>query len=142
VSFGEAVTASEGYLGFHGHPFPTCFVCGPQRAVGDGLRLFPGRLPDGRTATPWTVPDDVSREIVWASLDCPGGWATWLEARPYVLGQLAAKVDEVPEPGSSCVVMGELIGEEGRLAYVRTTLYSPTGDILGRARATWVALTD
>ena len=47
----EAVAASATYPGFSAHPFPTCFVCGPERAEGDGLRLFPGRLPDGRTAT-------------------------------------------------------------------------------------------
>jgi hypothetical protein len=30
---------------FQGHPFPTCFTCGPDRAAGDGLRIFPGRWP-------------------------------------------------------------------------------------------------
>lgn len=28
------------------HPFPNCFVCGPRRVDGDGLRIFPG--PIGR----------------------------------------------------------------------------------------------
>src|SRR5215469_6563707 len=27
------------------HPFPTCVTCGPKRELGDGLRIFPGRLP-------------------------------------------------------------------------------------------------
>ena len=31
----------------HEHPLPTCFVCGPARAKGDGLRIFAGPL--GRT---------------------------------------------------------------------------------------------
>ena len=26
----------------HEHPLPTCFVCGPARAQGDGLRIFAG----------------------------------------------------------------------------------------------------
>ncbi|MGR6999796.1 hypothetical protein ACU686_19670 [Yinghuangia aomiensis] len=54
------------------------------RTEGDGLRLFPGLLPQqpGTTATPW-VPDAsladadgarVRPEFVWAALDCPGGW--------------------------------------------------------------------
>src|SRR5690349_11255549 len=30
---------------FANHPFPTCFTCGPEREVGDGLRIFPGPLP-------------------------------------------------------------------------------------------------
>src|SRR6478609_5932342 len=28
----------------HEHPLPTCFVCGPARARGDGLRIFVGPL--------------------------------------------------------------------------------------------------
>ena len=28
----------------HEHPLPTCFVCGPARAKGDGLRIFAGPL--------------------------------------------------------------------------------------------------
>lgn len=142
VSFTEALDVSDSYLGFRSHPFPTCFVCGPERATGDGLRLFPGRLPNGRTATPWTVPDDIDPVMVWASLDCPGGWATALEDRPYVLGRLAAQVDAIPTVGEHCVVMGELIAEEGRKAQVRTTLYSSTGEVLARARATWLAITE
>ena len=31
-----------GYPGLGNHPFPTCFACGPDRAEGDGLRIFPG----------------------------------------------------------------------------------------------------
>jgi hypothetical protein len=31
----------------NGHPFPTCFGCGPERAEGDGLRQFAGPVPSG-----------------------------------------------------------------------------------------------
>ena len=113
VSLGEAVAASASYPGFTTHPFPTCFVCGTERAEGDGLRLFPGRLADRRTATPFTVPDDIRPELMWAALDCPGGWAVPLEGRPYVLGRLAARVEALPAPGERCVVMGAMTGEEG-----------------------------
>jgi hypothetical protein len=41
----EARTAAGRYPPFQGHPFPTCFTCGPDRAPGDGLRIFPGRCP-------------------------------------------------------------------------------------------------
>jgi hypothetical protein len=140
VPFSEAVAASAGYRGFQAHPFPTCFVCGPARE--DGLRLFPGPLPDGRTATPWRVPDDVTPVLVWAALDCPGGWSVPLEARPYVLGRLVARVHRVPAPGDECVVMGRMVGEEGRKAYAQTALYSPTGAVLAQAHATWFALVD
>ena len=44
----EAVAASLGYMGFVEHVFPTCFVCGPRRPAGDGLRIFAGSLGDRR----------------------------------------------------------------------------------------------
>jgi hypothetical protein len=40
----EAETASSRYLGFGHHPFPMCFVCGPDRDERHGLRLFPGAV--------------------------------------------------------------------------------------------------
>ena len=140
VSFDEAVEVSKGYPGFTMHPFPTCFVCGPQRGEGDGLRLFPGRLGAGRTATPFLVTDELSPQLMWASLDCPGGWAVPLEGRPYVLGRLATRLSAVPEAGERCVVMGAMTGEDGRKAFTLTTMYGGDGRLLAAARATWVAL--
>jgi hypothetical protein len=140
VGWDEAVAVSAGYPGFRDHPFPTCFVCGPERAEGDGLRLFPGRLADGRTATPFVVPDDAGVELVWASLDCPGGWTVLLEGRPYVLGRMAARIDAVPAAGEHCVVMGTLTGEDGRKAFTHTTLYGQAGQALATATATWIAV--
>jgi hypothetical protein len=138
VSASEAAERSATYLGFNAHPFPTCYVCGPQR--DDGLRIFPGRVGDGRTAAPFVVPADVSTEVMWAALDCPGGWAVHQELRAYVLGRMAARVDALPAPGETCVAMGELLGEDGRKAHVRTSVYSAAGELLATARATWIAL--
>ena len=69
VDLETAVAAAARYPGLVEHPFPSCYVCGPQRA--DGLRIFPGRLPDGRTAAPFRAPAQVSAATVWAALDCP-----------------------------------------------------------------------
>jgi len=140
VSFAEAEAISLGFPGFTAHPFPTCFVCGPERAPGDGLRMFPGRTAGGETATPFTVPDDVSAATVWAALDCPGGWSVEVEARPYVLGRVSTHVAAVPEPGSRCVVMGRRLVTEGRKASVAVTLYDPAGTALAWSRATWIAI--
>ncbi|MGC9668914.1 hypothetical protein ACNTMW_20440 [Planosporangium sp. 12N6] len=140
VSWAEAMAVSETYPGRTGHPFPTCYVCGPQRPPGDGLRLFPGRLPDGRTAAPWVVPPDVEPAVMWAALDCPGGWAIPLEHRPYVLGRMAARVDALPAAGDGCVVTGALVAQEGRKAHVVSTVYGPDGTVLALSRATWIAL--
>jgi hypothetical protein len=140
VSYAEAVEASKGFAGFRDHPFPTCFVCGPGRPAHDGLEIFPGRLGDARTAAPFRVPADVSPTLLWAALDCPGGWAVPQEGRPYVLGRCAVRVDALPEPGDECVVMGELTGEDGRKAFARTTLYAPSGRAIAISHSVWIAL--
>jgi hypothetical protein len=140
VSLDEARDASAGYIGFREHPFPSCYVCGPLREPGDGLRLFPGRLSDGRTAAPFVVPADVSPALVWAALDCPSGWATSIEVRPSVLGRIAVRLAELPEPGAECVVVGRLTGVDGRKAYAGSTLYSPAGYPLATARTTWITV--
>jgi hypothetical protein len=162
VGWAAAMTAAETYPGLVSHPFPTCFVCGPQRPPGDGLRLFPGRLPDGRTATPWIVPEDIEPTLVWAALDCPGGWAIpsmgtaatvtrdapgsraanpSADNRPYLLGRISARVDALPAAGDGCVVMGAFMGVKGRKAEVISTVYGADGAVLGLARATWIAIT-
>ncbi|MDO3702307.1 hypothetical protein Q3W71_11525 [Micromonospora sp. C28SCA-DRY-2] len=138
VDLPTARAAAAGYPGLVDHPFPGCYVCGPRRA--DGLRIFPGRLPDGRTAAPFRVPAKVEVPTVWAALDCPGGWSVIAPGRPYVLGRIAATVHALPAPGDECVVTGATVGGEGRKALVHTSLYGPTGQLLGTARATWVAL--
>jgi hypothetical protein len=134
----EAATAAAGYPGFADHPFPTCYVCGTERT--DGLAIYPGPLPGGGVAAPFTAPAEVTRETVWAALDCPGGWAVLAPGRPYVLGRMAAMVDALPAPGDECVVVGASVSSEGRLADVVTGLYGPDGRLIAHARATWVSI--
>jgi hypothetical protein len=139
VSYEEAVAAAAAYPGFVDHPFPTCYVCGPERP--DGLRIFPGPLPDGRgTAAPWRVPAGADQLTAWAALDCPGGWAIIGPGRPYVLGRMAAQVMAVPAPGADCVVVGALESSQGRKAQVRSTVYGPDGEVVALAQSTWLAI--
>lgn len=140
VPYDKAVTAATAYPGFAEHPFPTCYVCGPQRTARDGLRIFPGPLPDGRTAAVWTVPDDVTAVTLWAALDCPGGWAIITPGRPYVLGRMTGRVWAVPAPGTRCVVTGAMGEVEGRKALARSALYGEDGTLLAQARSTWIAI--
>lgn len=139
VDYPDAVAAAAAYPGFQEHPFPRCYVCGPERAAGDGLRIFPGPLPDGRTAAPWSVPVDRTAATVWAALDCPGGWAIIAPGRPYVLGRMTATVHALPPPGQQCVVMGAVLGTEGRKAQVHTALYDGSR-LLAQASSTWIAI--
>ena len=140
VGLEEAARASERYPGFERHAFPTCFVCGPDRREGDGLRIFAGPVP-GRDlfAAPWVAAADVARPLVWAALDCPGAIAVGFPARgETVLGRFGARVDAVPEPGSRCVVVAWPLGEDGRKLYAGTALFSEAGEPLAVARATWI----
>ena len=152
VSFGVAREAEARYGGLVRHPFPGCFVCGTDRPVGDGLGLRPGPVgddladTDATVATSW-VPDAslavdgrVGPELVWAALDCPGGWSNDLVGRPMVLGRMTASVDAVPEVGDHCVVVGRLLGVDGRKSFTASTVYDPDGRVLGHAESTWIAV--
>lgn len=141
----QAVAAEQGYAGLAGHPFPGCVVCGPAREWPDGLGLRPGPVPGraGDVATTWTVAADLAGrpEVVWAALDCPGGWALDLTGRPAVLGTFTARVAALPEPGARCVVVGRAldpVGRSGRTARSATAAYGADGRELGRALAVWV----
>jgi hypothetical protein len=147
VSLADARDAEQSYAGLTGHPFPTCFTCGPDR--DDGLRLSPGRLPDGRTACTWTPdpslaagdePKHVRPEFVWAALDCPGGWTADIVGRPMVLGRITAEVYAPAEAGERHVVMGRRLGEDGRKTFTSTTLYDSDGRAVARAEQVWFAV--
>ena len=139
-SFEEAAAAAlpDGDLD---SPFPECFVCGPHRASGDGLRIFAGPLGEaGLVAATW-VPrgDQLAPEFVWAALDCPGAYACGFGERGVlVLGRLAARVEALPEAGEPCVVVAWPLADDGRKAYAGTALYGEGGRLLGAARATWI----
>ncbi len=144
-----AAAAMGRYAGAQGHPFPGCFVCGTDRPAPDGLGLRPGRLLDREdtVATAWTADPSFAGAdgalpgwLVWAALDCPGGWSSDLIGRPMVLGRMTAAVDALPRAGDACVVVGQLLGEEGRKTFTASTAYDPDGRVLGRAEQVWIAL--
>jgi hypothetical protein len=145
VSHSRAVTAAAAYAGLVRHPFPGCVVCGPDRPPGDGLRLFAGRTGPGRTACPWrpdrSIADAaglVPPELVWAALDCPGGWTADVGGRPMVLGTMTAQLDSVPAVGEDCVVTGALRATSERRAETATSLYGEGDRLIGSAYAVWV----
>ena len=59
----------------------------------------PGPLADGtgRYAATW-VPREASVPLVWAALDCPGGWSAGIAGRPMVLGTMTAGCTPCPSP--------------------------------------------
>jgi hypothetical protein len=137
VSVTDAAVAASRYAGLVDHPFPTCFVCGPDHPTG--LHLFPGPVGPGVVAVPWT-PADQDPVMVWAALDCPGGWSCDLPGRPMVLGRMALRVDAEPTAGEDHVVVGWKVGEEGRKVFTGSALYDGDGALLAIAQQTWITL--
>ncbi|HEY4397406.1 MAG TPA: hypothetical protein VGO28_07000 [Acidimicrobiia bacterium] len=134
------------------HPFPTCFVCGPQRAPGDGLRVLVGPVV-GRdvAADVWTPAEDladdagtVRPEFVWAALDCSGGVGSWLveplDGNPYVLGRFAVRIPGAVRAGEPHAVVGWRIGLDGRKLAAGSAIFTAGGELAGVARATWIQL--
>lgn len=132
----RAREAEAAYAGLSDHPFPTCFSCGPART--DGLGLRPGRIGPDASACTW-VPADDDPVMVWAALDCPGGWAEDLPGRPMVLGRMALEHRGRVVPGEVHVISGWVIGREGRKTHTGTVLRGPSG-VVAVARATWFAV--
>lgn len=154
-SFAEAEDAARRTVAPSDHLLPSCFVCGPGRPHGDGLRLFSGPLSSeagrraGVLAAPWrpdndlTGPDGkVAAEFVWSALDCPTGFATATTNEPetILLGRLAAQIDRLPMPGEACVVVAWPLGRDGRKRRADGVLLAADGEILARAEATWIAV--
>jgi hypothetical protein len=124
------------------HPFPECFACGPNREPGDGLRLFPARVPATELyAVPWTpAADDIG--IVWAALDCPSSAPLDLEGTPppHVLGRITGEVVRTPTVGAPHVIMSWRLRRDGRKLFTGCAIYGPDGESCARARATWIQL--
>ncbi|MCX2933521.1 hypothetical protein ORI20_24925 [Mycobacterium sp. CVI_P3] len=130
------------------HPFRGCFTCGPDREPGDGLRIFAKRLAgQSILADRWTpdesLADDdgvIRPEIVWAALDCPGGWAAFgrIPGGVAVLGRMTARIDRRPLVGEPCVVVATSDWHDGRKIGAKTALYTAAGELLAAARAVWI----
>jgi hypothetical protein len=148
----QAAEAAAGRSGYYDDPvFPGCFVCGPARTTGDGLRVFPGRVA-GRAlwAAPWTpdttVADADGRvwpEVVWAALDCPSGIAASDAAdvpagTAVVLGRMAATVGGLPRPGDRCRVVAWPLAGDGRKLRARSALLGFDGEVLAAATTVWI----
>jgi hypothetical protein len=144
----------------HEHPLPTCFVCGPRRARGDGLRIFAGPLvrqssnASAALAATWTpdptlAADDgfVAPEFLWSALDCPTGYASSYDREsgsfdrtPILLGRMSARIETRPRPGERCVVTAWQTGRDGRKRIAEAAVHGEAGTLLAVARATWIAV--
>lgn len=152
-SFDEAAAASRRTFPASEHKLPMCFVCGPDRAPGDGLHIHCGPLdPDdlewnGVVAAPWIPARDmagmdgkVAPEFVWASLDCPTAYATGSRKGfpSILLGRQAVRIDRRPEVGEQCIVTAWHTAREGRKYRSEAALLGADGAAIAVCRATWI----
>ena len=146
-SLAEAEAWSRAYPGFASHPFPECFTCGPARAVGDGLRIFPGAAPDRElVAAPWLAHASLADAsglvpvaVIWAALDCAGYFAS-THPGTALLGKMTALVPAPLPADERYVVIGWRIGQEGRKRHAGTALFDGRGNLVGHARQTWIVV--
>lgn len=150
----EEARAAAGRASYYDEPvFPDCFVCGPARGPGDGLRIFPGPVSGHSVwAAPWTPDPSISgpdghvwNQVVWAALDCSGGLAV-VEAAALpagtaaLLGRLTVRLAVRPRTGTEYQVVAWPLGREGRKLTAGSALLGPDGEVLAAARALWVTV--
>ncbi len=143
----EARAAETRYVGHDRHRFPACFVCGPERREGDGLRIFPGAVGEGRVASSWTpgaefadASGEVRSEFIWAALDCPGYFAVEQAAGLALLGRMTMVVEQAVRAGEPLIVSGWGIERDGRKHHVGTALHRADGELVASARSTWISI--
>lgn len=148
-SLEAAREAEPRFTGLSHHIFPGCFVCGPERGAGDGMRIFPGSLgdADSQVAATWE-PDEsltgddglVRPEFIWAALDCPGYFAAEDKAGLALLGRMSATIKRKVRAGERLVVTGWPIESEGRKHRVGSALHDSGGALVAAASATWITV--
>jgi hypothetical protein len=146
VSLYEARAAIAHYEWLHDHPYPTCFVCGPERAEHDGMRIFASPV-EGRDvyAAPWTPdPDLTGPEFTWAALDCPSGLVTntFEDVGRILLGRLTADLRVAPKTGEDHVLIAWPISRDGRKLQTGSALFTADGELLAVANAVWIDVRD
>ena len=150
-----AEAAMARFDGLDDHPFPTCFVCGPQRHLDDGLGLYAGAVGpvNRRERQPCSGPD---RPHPAGGRHRPGRHHRSGDR----LGRagLPRRVDAGPArpPSGAGPDDGRGAGHAGgrralrrrratrrpgrRKGFTRTTAYGADGRELGRAAAVWIEI--
>ena len=151
VELEASKVAAADYVGHQRHLVPNCFVCGPLRPEGDGLRIFPGKVAGRDTvAAPW-IPStsladsngEVESKFIWSALDCPTIWALVLHGQPdsderAVTASLTVELMLPVLADQPQVVMGWKVSETGRTRVAGGAIYSTHGRLLAMAKHTLV----
>ncbi len=150
-SLETAKEAQTRYAAYEGHVFPCCFVCGPDRKVGDGLRIFPGPI----VADDWSVlacewnpsPDLIGEdsyireEFIWAALDCPSYFSVVGKSlKLALLGEFELSILSDVPGDTPLIIWSWPISENGRKLIGGSALATPDGELVAYAKGTWIEL--
>lgn len=146
TGFDDALARQPDYAGFSTHNFPGCFVCGPARSSGDGLRIF--AAPTGHSVVAAWQPDEglasddglVDTQYLHAALDCPSYFALGDASLVALLGRMHSQVFERPSTGEKLVIEAWAVERDGRKHTSAVVLRRDDGTVLAGARNTWIAI--
>lgn len=148
-AYEDVVAALPKYAGFAFHALPTCFVCGPGRAEGDGLRVFASPVDGTKiVAAPWTPHEDLAEggivrpEFIWAALDCPGYFAVinamGSKGEKILTGRMAVEQVAPVHAEARHIVIGWQVRSEGRKHWAGTALFDAEGNLKAKSEALWI----
>jgi len=146
----DVVTHSESlFSDANNHLQPVCFVCGPNRSAGDGLRIFTSEInePDECVAAIWQ-PDRsleneqgfVAPEFIWAALDCPGYFAHRRTKQVMLLGTITGSIEQLPVTEQTMIVMGWQIEVNNRKHVSGTALFDANGCLYAKSLQVWISV--
>lgn len=138
---------------FNAHPFPGCFVCGPERQPFDGLCIYPGPLGQGICGATWSPGADcigaekeaVDLPFVWAALDCPSSFPL-LEPEdnqrlaPMVLASLAVSINTPLRANRTYRILSWAKSVEGRKGFSRAMIFDTEDQAIAYSEALWISL--
>jgi hypothetical protein len=146
----DEVTKARPFFLDENYAYPRgCFVCGPERAVGDGMRIFPGLVAArDMVAAAWLPHDSLSDgsgavepHFVWSALDCPGGMSFVPEpGNTAVLGQLAAEQLAAIKLDENYTVIAWEVERAGRKHVTGSAIFDSTSQCVAIALGTWIEI--
>jgi hypothetical protein len=149
VTWEEALAASEVGGSDAQSDYNFCFACGRGHAPDQGLCVWaapvPGRDIVAAAFRPHPAhagPDGFLPDpLLWAAVDCPGAIAVGASQTEMMLtGRMVGEVTGRFRAGERGIVVGWPLGVEGRKRYSGTALVNEAGDVVARARITWIVL--
>jgi hypothetical protein len=127
------------------HPFPSCFVCGPDRASDDGMHLFPGPVAEDTVAvswrpSPWQADPTGTLPVrmVTSALDCPSAFPMLRPGGAALLASMTFQINRLPRVGEHLIVTGWSRGVDGRKMHAASAIASAEGETLARANTLWI----